>query len=197
MGFIIYDLDVSVGHMLYFLCAVVHMLCVVMLHLIWIGVHCILCFQPKCAFGYMSQFALCLDVLVVRLLFFSAVNTSLAVCFTLCPSTDMLMPDKLHICTQYTVVCVRYVCTLPTASCLWTVSVRGTLSAHCCVSTLYINVFMSDVLCSVFLAYTRLLSVCCITLCHTVGRSGEWIMLHNWHRGMITWQVETARVVGM
>ena len=53
----LYDLDVSVGHMLYVLHTVLHMLCVVVLHSVLVGVHYILCLQPKRTFGYRPRFA--------------------------------------------------------------------------------------------------------------------------------------------
>ena len=73
----LYDLDVSVGHMLYVLCTVLHMLCVVVLYFVLIGVSDMLCLQPKRTFGHRPRFA------------------------------DTLMGNMLYICTQCMVVCHR------------------------------------------------------------------------------------------
>ena len=73
----LYDLDVSVGHMLYVLRTVLHMLCVVALYLVWIGVHDMLCLRSKRTFGHRPRFA------------------------------DVFMVNMLYICTQCTVVCHR------------------------------------------------------------------------------------------
>ena len=127
----LYDLDVSVGHMLYVLHDVSHMLCVVVLCLVQIGVHYLLCFQPKCAFGFRPCFALCLDILVVGMLFFFQRLLQPRLCAVLCSlhrSVHCQYAVCLHECT---VVCLRYICSLPSGSCcLRTVSVRGTPSAR-------------------------------------------------------------------
>ena len=60
----LYDLDVSVGHTLSVLCAVLDMFCVVVLRSILIVVHYVLCLQPECTFGHRPRFA---DVFVVLL----------------------------------------------------------------------------------------------------------------------------------
>ena len=81
----LYDLDVSVGHMLYVLCTVLHMLCVVVLYSVWIGVYNMLCLRPKCTFGHRPHLA------------------------------DMFIGNMLYICTQCTVVCHRlavYLCSI-------------------------------------------------------------------------------------
>ena len=65
----LYDLNVSVMLMPCVLCAVLHMLCVAMLRLVEIGVHDTPSLQLKYAFGYRPRFALCLDILVVGILF--------------------------------------------------------------------------------------------------------------------------------
>ena len=55
----------------------------------------------------------CLDVLCST----HPLSTSLAVQCTPCPCIDTFMVDMLYICTQCNVVCMRYVCTLPSGSC--------------------------------------------------------------------------------
>ena len=59
-------LDVSVGHMLCVRCAVLHMLCVVVLYFVLMGVHDVLGLWPEYAFGRRPHFA---DVFMVNVLY--------------------------------------------------------------------------------------------------------------------------------
>ena len=96
--------DVSIGHMVYVLHAVLHILCVVVLHLVLIGVHNILCLWPKSTFGYRPRFA------------------------------DVFMASMLYICTQCTVVRHRLTGSAHSVwICLWVMCrIQCILPRHIC-----------------------------------------------------------------
>ena len=77
----LYDLGIYVGHMLYVLSAVLHTLCVMLLHSVLIGDHYILRLQPKCTFGYRPHFA---DVFMANMLYIYAPSTQLSAIGSVC-----------------------------------------------------------------------------------------------------------------
>ena len=125
----LHGLDTSVGHMLYICSCVWCSICFVQWCCGWsrqvLTIYCV-CIQAV-------PLVICHTLLSVQThgLFgcsLSALSAPLAVCCTLCCCPDMFIhvADMLYICTQYTIVCMRYVCTLFSGSCsLQTVSVPG------------------------------------------------------------------------